>query len=226
MNAFLNETGVFTFNKKQMNNIRWWHRIELSPGVFTPGECPHGSDGTFESRFGLPKDFTGKSVLDIGGWDGLFSFEAEKRGAKSVILAEATLEEGGNWGGTAGFNYAKKALNSNVEFINCNVHNLTKDRFNSDVVFFYGVLYHLKNPLHAIEKVFECTNEYALIETAICDSVKNTPVLEFAPGRASDPTNFFYPNIEGLHLLLRFVGFKNITTIYHQGGRATVKAEK
>lgn len=30
-------------------------------------------------------DLTGKTVLDVGAWDGFFSFTAEERGAKRVV---------------------------------------------------------------------------------------------------------------------------------------------
>src|SRR4051812_24255739 len=76
---------------EEMHSMRWWHSIPLGKdvngdNVITPGECPHTHtplDTTYIThRFGMPEDLTGKRVLDIGAWDGLFSFEAEKRGAK------------------------------------------------------------------------------------------------------------------------------------------------
>jgi tRNA (mo5U34)-methyltransferase len=33
------------------------------------------------SQFPIPENLTGKRVLDIGAWDGWFSFEMERRGA-------------------------------------------------------------------------------------------------------------------------------------------------
>ncbi len=61
----------------------WWHSIDLGHGVVTPG---HKSTETLRGEFlalSLP-DLSGKSVLDIGGWDGFFAFEAERRGASRV----------------------------------------------------------------------------------------------------------------------------------------------
>jgi len=37
----------------------------------------------------IPADLTGKSVLDIGAWDGFFSFEFERRGAKRVLADDS-----------------------------------------------------------------------------------------------------------------------------------------
>src|SRR6266436_2822961 len=37
----------------------------------------------------IPQDLTGKTVLDIGAWDGYFSFEFERRGAKRVLAIDS-----------------------------------------------------------------------------------------------------------------------------------------
>jgi len=112
----------------EMHSIDWWHRIELEPGLYTPGIVKHGKDGSNyeEYRFGIPKDLTGKTVLDIGAWDGYFSFACEKRNAKSVLAVDVPEEKGGNWGGTDGFNFAKKILNSKVKFKEASVENLSE----------------------------------------------------------------------------------------------------
>ncbi len=65
----------------------WWHSIDLGHGVVTPG---HKSAQTLRAELdalALP-DLRGKSVLDIGGWDGYFAFEAERRGAARVAVVD------------------------------------------------------------------------------------------------------------------------------------------
>src|SRR5215217_1631087 len=58
----------------------WWHSIDLGLGVVTPGgKSPEFLAGELESLH-LPS-LHGKSVLDIGAWDGFYSFAAEQRGA-------------------------------------------------------------------------------------------------------------------------------------------------
>lgn len=44
-----------------------------------------------------------------------------------------------------------------------------------DVVFCYGLLYHLENPIRALRNMFEICDDLLLIETHLCDS--RTPVL-------------------------------------------------
>ena len=65
----------------------WWHSIDLGNGIVTEGEK---SPAVLEAELRairLP-DLRGKSVLDIGAWDGFFSFEAEKRDAKRVVALD------------------------------------------------------------------------------------------------------------------------------------------
>lgn len=58
----------------------WYHKIELPYGIVTPGWAPIDS-----SAYRIPADLTGKYILDIGAWDGYWTFEALKRGAAKVV---------------------------------------------------------------------------------------------------------------------------------------------
>lgn len=65
----------------------WWHSIDLGDGVVTPGV--KGLDqlrGEWDA-LELP-DLRGRSVLDVGAWDGWFAFEAERRGASRVCALD------------------------------------------------------------------------------------------------------------------------------------------
>ena len=65
----------------------WYHSIELAPGMVTPGRAPLASWQTELRDLQLP-DLQGKSVLDIGAYDGFFSFEAERLGAARVVALD------------------------------------------------------------------------------------------------------------------------------------------
>ncbi|MEI6609649.1 MAG: methyltransferase domain-containing protein [Deltaproteobacteria bacterium] len=218
----------------EMNSIKWWHRIELDDGLFTPGEVVHVSDGSdyATKRFGMPKDLSGKTVLDVGAWDGYFSFEAERRGAGKVVACDVSVDSGGNWGGTDGFNFAKKILKSNVIFKECSIEELISNKIgNYDVVMCYGVLYHLQNLMPAIQNLAAVTKEYALIETAVLpaamDTNPNLPLCAFLQGFDNDPSNYWYPNTKCLKAMLYFYGFKRFELVGKCGDtRVTVKAYK
>lgn len=65
----------------------WWHSIDVGSGVVTPGHKSPAVLATELEMMSLP-DLRGRSVLDIGGWDGFFAFEAEQRGAGSVRVLD------------------------------------------------------------------------------------------------------------------------------------------
>ena len=75
---------------KEMSQIKWRHCINLAPGITTPGVARNNIAENMTERFGLPEDLTGKRVLDIGTFDGVFAFEVEKRGGivKAIDIAQ------------------------------------------------------------------------------------------------------------------------------------------
>jgi hypothetical protein len=63
----------------------WFHTFALAPGIYTPGVArDHG--------YRLPvlgaDRFVGRSVLDVGAFDGFYSFLAEARGARRVVAVD------------------------------------------------------------------------------------------------------------------------------------------
>ena len=65
----------------------WYHSIELAPGITTPGRQPAEAWQKMLVQLQLP-DLTNKSVLDIGAYDGFFSFAAERLGASRVTALD------------------------------------------------------------------------------------------------------------------------------------------
>jgi tRNA (mo5U34)-methyltransferase len=68
----------------EADSFGWFHTIDLGNGVVTKGT----SDGTATVRDDQLPDFTGRSVLDIGAWDGYYSFNAERHGASRVVALD------------------------------------------------------------------------------------------------------------------------------------------
>ncbi len=69
-----------------VEDIFWWHSVDLGDRV-APG---HKSPELLEHEWAglhLP-ELSGKSVLDIGAWDGYFSFRAEREGAARVVALD------------------------------------------------------------------------------------------------------------------------------------------
>jgi tRNA (mo5U34)-methyltransferase len=126
---------------------RWFHEIELAPGLVTPGEDANRLKLPILDGLGLPAEAAGLRVLDLGCSDGFFSFAMERRGA-TVVAVDFVPEE------ASGFALAKRILGSQVEYRMDNVYNLDPAGYGHfDVVLFLGVLYHLRKPLAALDAI-------------------------------------------------------------------------
>ena len=193
--------------------IRWYHTIDLGNGVVTKGV----DDSPYRlARLDVPASLAGASVLDIGAWDGFFSFEAERRGAARVVSADYYSWHGTGWGSKAGFELARHTFGSKVEDVDIDVMDLSPERIGTfDVVFFLGVLYHLRHPLLALERVASVTKRLLILETVVDLVGFNRPAMAFYPGRElnNDPTNWWAPNVPALHGMLRDVGFDRVRTV-------------
>ena len=141
--------------RAKVEKIRWYHQIDLGHGVVTPGV----DNSPKKLRLlALPESLDGKTVLDVGAWDGFFSFEAERRGAKRVLATDQFSWSAQGWGSKAGFELARTALRSKVEDMNIDVLELSPEKVGTfDVVFFLGVLYHMRHPLLALERIASVT---------------------------------------------------------------------
>ena len=84
-----------------------------------------------------------------------------------------------------------------------------------DVVFFLGVLYHLRHPLLALERIASVTRKLLILETVVDMAGIGRPAMAFYPGRElnNDPTNWWAPNLPALHGMLRDVGFAEVRTV-------------
>jgi tRNA (mo5U34)-methyltransferase len=65
----------------------WWHSIDLGQGVVTDGLKTWDQLQIDIQTLRIP-DLKGKTVLDIGTYDGFFAFEAERREAKRVVALD------------------------------------------------------------------------------------------------------------------------------------------
>jgi tRNA (mo5U34)-methyltransferase len=199
--------------RSKVSSVRWYHTLDLGGGLVTQGV----DDTPLRlARLDLPASLTGRTVLDIGAWDGFFSFEAERRGASRVVAADHYSWHGTGWGTKAGFELARAALGSRVEDLDIDVMDLSPERAGTfDVVLFLGVLYHLPHPLLALERVASVTRELLIVETVVDMIGVRRPAMAFYPGRElnGDPTNWWAPNVPAMHGMLRTVGFRQVRTV-------------
>ena len=185
-----------------MDEIKWFHSIPLDDGTVTPG-----LDSSMDKleQVCLPKDLSGKTVLDIGAWDGFFSFQAEKAGAERVLATDHFCWSGPGWGTKDGFNFAHKALKSKVESLDIDAMDISPDNVGKfDVVMFLGVLYHLQDPMGGLRVAASVCNELLIIETVVDDLHRRKPSMVYYPGDTlnRDDTNYWAPNVAAMKLSL------------------------
>ena len=220
---------------------RWWHEIEVAPGIVTPGDDSNRMKLPILEELGLPRDLRGKRALDIGTSDGYFAFELEKRGAE-VTAIDFVPET------YSGFATARKILGSGVDYRMDNVYNLKAEAYGQfDIVLFLGVLYHLRKPLAALDAIRSVMHEGAQVYVgtmlideyfllpdgstttldALSPLLKNVPLWQFYPGDAlnGDYTNAFAPNRRALEAALQEAQFRvDDVRIVSMGGYARATA--
>jgi len=193
---------------------RWWHEIEVAPGIITPGDDSNRIKVPILDAIGFPGDMRGFRVLDVGCSDGFFSFEMEQRGA-SVLAMDFVPET------YSGFSVVKRIIGSSVEYRMDNIYNLSPEGYGEfDLVLFLGVLYHLRNPLGGLDAIrsvmkqggtlFVGTmmiDDYFLLPDgsvttleAINPMLGSIPLWQAYPGDSlnGDFTNCFAPNKQAL----------------------------
>lgn len=197
-----------------LEHTYWRHRIDLGEGEFTPGtKFP-----THWDALGLPEDMSGLSFLDIGAFDGMHSFEAERRGADYVLATdvwdEPSLDE--EWWnslrpGKKGFDLVHSYIQSDVDSKKIGIEDISPDRVGKfDVVLCSGVIYHLKEPLSGLENAYQVSNNYLVCESAITNKIFGTSGMEFfkSTGLGNNPSNWWVPNPKCLEDMLRSLGLE------------------
>jgi len=223
---------------------QWWHSIDLGDGVVTDGHKTSKHLAGELDALRLPS-LVGKTVLDIGAWDGFYSFEAERRGASRVVALDHFVwrvdfdrmneyalrcvaagealppfeEVDEIWQdglpGRAGFDVAHELLESKVEPLVADFMSADLDQVGTfDVVFFLGVLYHMRHPLLALERLRTVTRELAVIETHAMSLAghEDQPMWEFfeRDELSDDWTNWWCPNMAAVLALCRAAGFRSV----------------
>jgi tRNA (mo5U34)-methyltransferase len=197
----------------------WFHTFALAPGVYTPGVArDHGY------RMGvLDKDrFAGRSVLDVGAFDGFYSFLAESRGARRVVAVDneqyvdwvqarfGILLEGG-----AGFRAVAELTSCDVAYRRMDALDVGRLNETFDVVLCFGILHRVTDPialLRALADVLQPGGEIVL-ETYGSGLPEDSPALEVhRPSDVYERDDFVYWGFgpESLRRLARIAGLGQV----------------
>jgi len=179
--------------------MRWYHSIDLGGGIVTPGHHWDHLWGPLKAEMSKI-DFRGKRVLDIGSWDGMWAFEAEKLGADEVVATDIPSQRSFTDQGPRTFMFARKHLGSLVEYRHASVYDLDSlfgEEF--DIVTFFGVLYHLRYPQLGVAKIRKVLRNggLLLLETSVIsgtsDALIQTDHRRFHPEDPSTWNSFSVP---------------------------------
>jgi len=197
---------------KETKEYRWWHKIKLPDGSTTPGLDQN--EARWEGMVNDMPSFKNKTVLDVGAWDGYFSFKAESLGASRVLAVDHFCWSGPGWGNKNGFNYAHEALNSKVESLDIDIPDISAESVGMfDIVMMFGVLYHLPSIFTSFVNIASCAKKYFLVETLVdLEIQQDVPLLRFFPFDEcyDDPTNWFAPNPKAVVSMMEYCGFTNV----------------
>lgn len=202
----------------------WFHDLDLGNGIRTAPDHPLGN---FLERLWrqvgqyLPADLSGASVVDIGCNAGFYTHRLYERGADvlGVDHDERYLAQA---------RFAADVRGYDIEYRLLDVYDVERLDRAFDYVLFMGVLYHLRYPLYALDKVAELPRRRLLFQSmtrgvpGVIDVPEDAPIderamfehprfpaLHFVEHRyAGDPTNWWIPNEAAMEAMLRSTGLE------------------
>ncbi|WP_318345773.1 TIGR04290 family methyltransferase [Flagellimonas baculiformis] len=233
--------------EQQIQQLKpWFHNIHLPDGHQT---APNHFLGDFPSfkweriKGSIPEDLTGWKVLDVGCNAGYYAVELAKRGAHVVGI---DLDD----------HYLKQAkwvaeqckVSDRIEFKQMQVYDMAHTDDQYDLIWFMGVLYHLRYPLFALDILSQKTRKMMVVQTLMAPGGEkfhapkdigldereilehpHWPSLSFIEhSMAGDPTNWWAPNHSAVRAMLRSCGFTTTampeeeTYIAVKNGKASV----
>jgi len=176
----------------------WVHVIDLGDGVVTPGAWGTGNPRITEAMQAV--DFSGKKVLDIGCWDGAYSFFAEARGAAEVYSTDLISQR--DFAGSPTYQIAHAACQSKAKYyLNISVYDIEKLGIRDfDIVLFTGIYYHLKDPVRALTCLRRVMREGGLIvvEGAVLPGEGCYASFYYRNLPTPDRSNWWFPTVECL----------------------------
>lgn len=209
---------------QRVREIPWFHSIDLGNGIVTPGKKPPDIHRIEYAAIFDPVDVSGRSVIDIGAWNGAYSFEAKRRGA-ARILATDTIAWQQHTRGREGFDLARSALAIDVEAVEIDIYSLTPERVGTfDVVLLLGVFYHLENPIAVLQQIAALAGEVLIVETHTDALEIRRPAMVMYPGGEldGDESNWWGPNPACMVALLKQCGFAKVDAAWTDVGYRTV----
>jgi tRNA (mo5U34)-methyltransferase len=176
--------------RAEIRRLGPWHQdLEIAPGIRTAERAPDddpdplgvGSPGILEPgrvldilmRDVFPNGFEGRSVLDCGCNAGGYLFEAKRLGAGRCFGFDARE----HWLNQARF-LARHLPGENVTFDQLDLLELRDRKLEPfDVTLFFGLFYHLPDPVAGLRIAADLTRELLVLNTAAHPSLTGDALM-------------------------------------------------
>lgn len=198
--------------KEKIAKMPWFHSIDLRHhGIVTPGR---GSLGQLTDVSNIYNHYPvrGRSVLDIGCYDGFMSFAMKDFGASRVVSndyyvwkVDKQIEEC--------YDLASVFRGDGVEKLVLPLDHISPQSVGQfQVVLFAGIFYHLMDPIAVLKNVSAVASEQLILETHMDALDVDRPAMIFYPDDSlnNDPTNWWGPNPSLIMHLLKLNGFSEV----------------
>lgn len=159
--------------------------------------------------------FAGKTLLDLACNDGWYGFQAESLGASVVGID-------GRDDAIYRANLLKLALErQNISFRRADLEDMTPLGGPFDATLFYGILYHLADPLRVLKRVGQATSRILAVQSFVHASDPEPRLYLFhentkKPGSALHPL-ITRPSHRAVLLMLRGAGFDHVYRVSPDG---------
>lgn len=218
-----------------MDTIKFYMRVPLPDGSHTDGKIDYTK---VPDQLGISDlDLSGQRVLDIAANDGFWTFWAEKQGAADLLAIDVDSFDGYDWSydgppkefrpdlkntasqgaeAGAGFEALRKLFRSKAVRKNLSIYDLDPIKHGKfDLIFNFGLLYHLRHPLLSLEKCRRVCQGAMILETHVVNGFGNLPV------------NLFY-NRDELHTITNWTGptFGCVVQWLHSAGFPRIFSNK
>ena len=154
-----------TDSQSRVDCITWYHEFDFGNGV--RARSSHENLGGVRGVWRFIEQqlervpFRGASVLDVGAWDGYWSFFAERQGAHVVL---ATDDASQRWSDESGILLARELLGSQIVVReDIAVYELAMLGRTFDVILCLGLYYHLWDPLLALTQIRHCCHRDTIV---------------------------------------------------------------
>ena len=199
----------------------WGHRIDFSNGVSTLDvghRTPFSENPTQKAKIAFSHmptyELANKRILDIGcnsGYSSIFAATEHQMRPTGIDVNKRHIEVS---------TMLSKMANVGAEFKLANAETyLEEGQF--DVVFHFGTLYHLPNPLLSLQTTYRNLSPggHLAVETQIYEGQDENECY-FMHMHNNDQTNFWALSPTVMRKYMEFIGFKNVTEVL----RVTPKA--